>query len=78
MVFVTGYSTGATTSIDYATIGYNAATGAQQWVKRYNGPNRNDFASAVAVSPTGGRVFVTGQSYVKINDSDWATIAYSG
>ena len=33
-VFVTGYSFRAVSGVDYATIAYNATTGAQLWVKR--------------------------------------------
>ena len=39
MVFVTGVSNGGSTSSDdYATIAYDASTGARLWVNRYNGP----------------------------------------
>src|SRR5437879_2104321 len=37
-VFVTGQSTGSSFNIDYATIAYDASTGAKLWVKRYDGP----------------------------------------
>ncbi len=36
-VYVTGYSNGSGSVIDYATIKYNSL-GVQQWVSRYNGP----------------------------------------
>ena len=76
MVFVTGQSVGKTSNSDYATIAYNAATGAQLWVKRYNGPgNKDDHATSVVVSPGGGTVYVTGESRNQL--SDYATVAYS-
>ena len=75
-VFVTGTSTGtAATGEDYATIAYNAATGARLWLQRYNGPaSRDDNAWAMAMSPGGGRVYVTGHDPA---DGSGATVAYS-
>jgi DNA-binding beta-propeller fold protein YncE len=73
-VFVTGSSGG-----DYATVAYQAATGAQRWVMRYNGPsNPEDGAGgiSVAVSPGGKTVFVTGTSSKPNSASGYATIAY--
>src|SRR5207302_8926010 len=53
-VFVTGTSWGSGTNVDYATLAYDASTGAKLWVKRYNGPvNNADVAAAVGVSPHG-------------------------
>jgi len=70
---------GRATSSDFATIAYSAATGRQQWVSRYNGPaNRFDSASAMAVSPGGGRVFVTGLSENRTTSYDYTTVAYRG
>jgi hypothetical protein len=58
-VFVTG--TSADTGTDYATIAYNAATGAQRWARRYDGPgNGDDTGTSLAVSPSGHTLYVTG------------------
>ena len=76
-VFVAGYSTGSATSYDYATIGYDASTGARLWAARYNGPGTSyDSAAALAVSPDGTAVFVTGGSTGSAGDDDYATFAY--
>jgi DNA-binding beta-propeller fold protein YncE len=73
-VFVTGgvYGGGGEGDEDYATVAYNAATGAQLWVKRYNPNTGTNYAYSVAVSPTGGTVYVTGGS-----EGGYATIAYN-
>jgi WD40 repeat protein len=76
-VFVTGYAARATSAEDYATIAYDAATGAQLWVEYYNGPgNGDDLPFALAVNPDGGAVYVTGNSSSKGEGPGYATVAY--
>src|SRR5437660_6266865 len=76
-VYVTGQSYGTALVTDYATVAYDAATGARQWVARYNGPpgSLSNVPSSVAVSPDGTKVFVTGKSTVG-QFGDYATVAY--
>jgi WD40 repeat protein len=78
-VFVTGYSQGAGTGRDYTTIAYDAATGNQVWLSRYNNPRRNglDSAYALAISRDGRRLYVTGASHGRSSQDDYATVAYA-
>jgi hypothetical protein len=74
-VFVTGFSDGVFSSLDYATIKYSGV-GVALWTNRYNGPvNGTDVANAMAVDGS-GNVFVTGSSTGSTYD-DYATIKYS-
>ena len=69
-VYVSGSSVGIGTNYDYAPLAYDATTGSRVWVKRYNDTYNADDgagANAVALSPDGSKVFVTGWS---------ATLAY--
>lgn len=76
-VFVTGASQG-TTGYDYATLAYNASTGARLWLKRYNrGGNRDDFGYSVTASPDGSKVYVTGLSQGISSGQDYTTVAYT-
>src|SRR5262249_42627749 len=80
-VYVTGESWGSTTSLDYATVAYDAATGNQLWATRYDDPASGpDQAFAWAVSAGGGPVYVTGGSAGDSSGSfsayDYATVAY--
>jgi hypothetical protein len=73
---VTGYSAGPGTSHDYATVKYDAS-GAEQWVSRYNGPgNTRDRARAIGVDGS-GNVYVTGDSGEgSFNLSNYLTVKY--
>ncbi len=78
-VYVTGLSDRKSFlfSADYATIAYDAKTGAELWVDRYNGPGGGwDHARAIAVSPDGNTVYVTGGSRGIGTGQDYGTIAY--
>lgn len=77
-VFVTGYSPTTTSGQDYVTVAYNAATGAQLWLARYNGPgNESDYGRSVVASPDGTKIFVTGTSWADVTGRDYATVAYA-
>jgi WD40 repeat protein len=77
-VFVTGSSDrGWAKGTDFATVAYDAWTGARLWVERYNGAkNGNDGAYSVAASPDGSKVVVTGFSDRAATGGDAATVAY--
>ena len=76
-VFVTGVSLGLTGGYDFATVAYALTTGSERWVRRYDGPGHDaDGANAVAASPDGSMVFVTGSSRTAGN-YDFATVAYA-
>ena len=78
-VYVTGETdNGPTGGYNYGTISYEASTGRQLWIRRYDGPGRdNDIGLAVAISPDGSKVFVAGGSIGSTFDYDFATVAYS-
>jgi outer membrane protein assembly factor BamB len=76
-VAVTGASVGSATGWDYATVAYDAATGAQQWVARYTGQHKAaDGASAVAFSGDGAIAFVTGDKAGGGSGLNYGTVAY--
>lgn len=75
LVVTSGLSDGTGTSWDIATVGYDGATGAQQWVLRNDGPaSQSDEARAVAIGA--GRLFVTGYAYAADTGKDWLTLAW--
>jgi len=74
-VIVTGYSRGAGTSYDYATIKYSAS-GVPQWTKRFNGAANSDDLANLVVVDSNGNVYVTGGSW-NGTAYDCVTLAYS-
>ena len=75
--YVTGYSRGNGTSLDYATAKYDT-NGNEMWVARYDaGQNLDDLAYAIAVDSS-GNVYVTGISDAgpPTTRTDYATIKY--
>lgn len=75
-VYVTGYSTGATTSKDYKTIKYSPS-GALIWETTFNGPiNAGDYSYAITVDPN-SNVYVTGRVDYGPTSSDIVTIKYN-
>jgi hypothetical protein len=74
---VTGVVTTLAHSFDDGTVAYDALTGATAWTRRYNGPaDSDDAGNAIAVSPDGSLVYVTGNSTGTTTGADFATIAY--
>lgn len=75
-VYVTGYSTGTGTNTDYATVKYSSS-GAEEWVKRYNGSaNGGDKASGIALDNS-GNIYITGYVSSTGMGIDFATIKYT-
>jgi hypothetical protein len=74
-VYVTGYSTGSGSGLDYYTIKYDT-NGNWKWGRRYNGPV-NDYDEATAIGVDGqANVYVTGYSTGSGTIFDYATIKY--
>ena len=63
---------------NYATVAYDANTGAVSWLAKYNGPgNTEDGAESIVVAPDGTQVYVTGFSVNAESVFGFATIAYA-
>lgn len=65
VVAVTGWNAGhGELSNDSVTIGYDALTGEELWIARYDGPDgASDATYDLATSPDGTQIFVAGNSY---------------
>jgi hypothetical protein len=76
-IYVTGYSKGLGTRVDYLTIKYGPAGGPMQWLQTYNFTSSGyNSCSSVAVDNY-GNVFITGFSQNNSPTYDIATIKYS-
>ncbi|WP_420371366.1 S8 family serine peptidase [Kribbella amoyensis] len=78
-VYITGMTTLAEGGVDdYFTASYDAVTGAQSWVTRYDGEGgQTDDARMMALSQDGKTVIVSGQSPgTAATGYDWGTVAY--
>jgi uncharacterized delta-60 repeat protein len=74
-VYVTGFSDGAGTGDDYATMKYDA-NGRLQWVRRYNGLHDFDDKAVSLHADSDGGVYVTGRSCDQFGD-EYATVKYN-
>lgn len=75
MVFVTGRSASASPA-DFATVAYDATTGAQLWVSRFDTPGPSfDAAFVLKVGPEGDSLYVAG-SAGGAGSLDYTTIKY--
>jgi outer membrane protein assembly factor BamB len=62
---------------DFLALAYDATTGEQLWTRRNDGPRSyGDAAEAVAASPDGEEVFVTGWSSGTESAQDYLTVAF--
>jgi hypothetical protein len=78
-VFVTGNSFGGpSTTNDIATVAYDAVTGDERWVARYDGPGHDVDSGADVVVGANGDVFVAGASVGADGSLDGIVIAYDG
>ncbi len=76
-IVVSGFSTGATTDWDVATVGFAAADGAQLWVQRFDsGDGLSDESGYMALSPLGD-LYVVGYGYDPVSSSDLLCLRYS-
>jgi len=76
-VYLTGDSFAPSLVYEMITIAYDASTGARRWLAREPGPGSGGMQGfAVAASPTGDRVFVTGSNYGGSLSPNYVTVGY--
>ncbi len=74
-IYVTGSSYNGRFSKDITTIKYDK-NGAQQWIRKYNGPSDNDDSGIAIALDNSGNVFVTGTVYNDTSRSDIIVLKY--
>ena len=74
-VYVTGFSTGTGTGIDFVTLKYSS-NGVQQWLARYDSTGGQDIPEDLEVDGA-GNVYVTGRTRINSSYNDFATIKYN-
>lgn len=82
VVYVTGITTKTKIGLrDEVTVAYNAVTGKQLWLARYQGKTNHPRGGAgvpsITVSPDGGTVYVAGDLAHGTGNSDYLVIAYN-
>ncbi|SDI54645.1 S8 family serine peptidase [Nonomuraea jiangxiensis] len=76
-VFVSGATSHPRTQTDMTTVAYDTTTGKELWSDTFDGPaHGSDNPHDLALSPDGGRLFVTGNTDGEGTRSDYTTIAY--
>lgn len=72
------YVTGGLAAVggrDIAVAAFDTATGARDWLSRYDGPGGYDDAEDIAVDPSSGTIYVTGASHRAVARYDYLTMA---
>jgi len=70
-VFTLGYTNAADSGIDWTLVAHDAASGALRWNASYRGDEAwADLPEALAVDPSGSRVFATGMTCLTAPDID--------
>jgi len=72
-IIVSGLSDGDGTGWDIATVGYNAQTGAQEWVHRYDGPASQSDEARHICTANDGSIYLVGYVYEETSGKDLFT-----
>jgi len=76
-IYVTGFSTGVGTDVDYATIKYKPDLSDTVWVRRYYIPGSNNEERALAIGvDDSGNVYVAGATFLTGTGWECTTIKY--